>query len=94
LFARAAKEASGFRKVVGSFLRFHVRFFGDPEFGHNAFGHLLELPNLDFIMVTASYGNRELGTGCDYMRSPVTSAALRGKLGTMTTTPSPSAIGR
>ena len=79
-FSGAAKEACDHRKVVGSFYAFMFEFFGDPEFGHNALERLLESRHLDFVMVTASYGNRELGTGSDYMRAPITSAALRGKL--------------
>lgn len=79
-FSGAAKEACDRRKVVGAFYAFMFEFFGDPEFGHNALHRLLDARNLDFVMVTASYGNRELGSGCDYMRAPITSAALRGKL--------------
>ena len=79
-FAGAAKDACDRRKVIGAFYAFMFEFFGDPEFGHNALDRLLESCNLDFVMVTASYGNRELGSGCDYMRAPITSAALRGKL--------------
>lgn len=79
-FGRAAKEACGGTKVVGAFYGFMFEFGGDPEFGHNALRRFFASPNLDFIMVTASYGNRELGTGADYMRGPLTSVALHGKL--------------
>ena len=79
-FAWATKQACAGRKVVGAFYAFMFEFGGDPEFGHNALGRLLQSVNLDFVMVTASYGNRELGIGGDYMRAPVTSVQLHRKL--------------
>jgi hypothetical protein len=79
-FAAAAKEATHHQQVVGAFYAFMFEFGGDPEFGHNGLGRLLESPNLDFIMVTASYGDRDLGTGGDYIRSPYTSVAIHNKL--------------
>ena len=79
-FARAAKEASESRKVVGTFYCYMFEFSGDPEFGHNALGRLLRSPHLDFVAVTASYFDRELGQGADYARAPVTSVGLHSKL--------------
>ena len=79
-FARAAKEACAGRKVVGTFYCYLFEFGGDPEFGHNAMAKLARSRHLDFVMVTASYFNRELGTGADYARAPITSLALHGKL--------------
>jgi hypothetical protein len=79
-FLRAAKEASGFRKVVGAFYCYMFEFGGDPEFGHNALGRLLRSKHLDFAVVTASYFDRGLGPGADYARSPITSVGLHGKL--------------
>jgi beta-galactosidase len=79
-FARAAKEASEGRKVVGTFYCYMFEFGGDPEFGHNALTKLAQSPHLDFVAVTASYFNREAGTGADYARAPITSLSLRGKL--------------
>jgi len=79
-FARAAKEACEGRKVVGTFYCYMFEFGGDPEFGHNALSKLAQSPHLDFIAVTASYFNRELGAGADYARAPITSLALHGKL--------------
>ena len=79
-FCAAAKEASDRKKVVGAFYAFMFEFGGDPEFGHNALGRLVRSKNLDFVMVTASYGDRELGAGVDYMRSPITTLALHNKL--------------
>ena len=79
-FARAAKEACTGRKVVGTFYCYLFEFGGDPEFGHNAMTRLVQSKHLDFVAVTASYGNRELGTGADYARAPITSLALHGKL--------------
>ena len=55
-------------------------FGGDPEFGHNAMARLAQSKHLDFVAVTASYFNRELGTGADYARAPITSLGLHGKL--------------
>ena len=80
VFLRAAKEASGFRKVVGAFYCYMFEFGGDPEFGHNALTKLLRSKHLDFAVVTASYFDRELGRGADYARGPVTSLGLHGKL--------------
>lgn len=79
-FCGVAKEVTERKKVVGAFYAFMFEFGGDPEFGHNALGRLVQSKNLDFVMVTASYGNRELGTGADYMRAPITSVALHQKL--------------
>lgn len=79
-FASAAKAASGRRKAVGAFYGFMFEFGGDPEFGHNGLAPFLRSPNLDFIMVTASYTNRQLGRGADYLRSPGTSVRLHKKL--------------
>ena len=79
-FARAAKEACAGRKAVGTFYCYMFEFGGDPEFGHNALTKLAQSPHLDFVAVTASYFNREAGTGADYARAPITSLALHGKL--------------
>ena len=79
-FLHAAKEASGYRKVVGAFYCYMFEFGGDPEFGHNALGRLLRSPFLDFALVTASYHDRVLGRGADYARAPLTSVALHNKL--------------
>jgi hypothetical protein len=79
-FARAAKQACEGRKVVGAFYCYMFEFGGDPEFGHNAMARLARSKHLDFVAVTASYFNRELGSGADYARAPVTSLGLHGKL--------------
>lgn len=79
-FARAAKEACAGRKVVGTFYCYMFEFGGDPEYGHNAMTKVAQSPHLDFVAVTASYFNREAGTGADYARAPITSLALHGKL--------------
>lgn len=80
VFLRAAKQASDFRKVVGAFYCYMFEFGGDPEFGHNALTKLLRSKHLDFGLVTASYFDRELGSGADYARAPITSLRLHGKL--------------
>jgi hypothetical protein len=79
-FARAAKAACEGRKVVGTFYCYMFEFGGDPEFGHNAMARLARSKHLDFVAVTASYFNRELGTGADYERAPITSLGIHGKL--------------
>ena len=79
-FAGAVKEVTRGTKVVGAFYGYMFEFGGDPEFGHNALGRLTRSPNLDFMLVTASYGHRQLGRGADYLRSPALSLALHGKL--------------
>lgn len=80
VFLRAAKEACDYRKVVGAFYCYMFEFGGDPEYGHNALGKLLQSPHLDFAVVTASYFDRALGKGADYARAPITSVRLHGKL--------------
>jgi beta-galactosidase len=80
VFCRAAKEACGFKKVVGAFYCYMFEFEGDPEYGHNAMAKLLRSEHVDFAMVTASYFNRGLGAGADYARAPITSLGLHGKL--------------
>ena len=79
-FARIAKEATFGRKVVGAFYGFMYEFRGDPEYGHNALAKFNSSPWLDFIYVTASYGNRHFGRGGDYPRSPAHSVRLHNKL--------------
>ncbi len=66
--------------MVGAFYRYTFEFGGDPEYGHNALARLLEKPHVDFVMVTASYHIRELGSGADCARASITSVALHGKL--------------
>ncbi len=80
VFLRAAKEATEFKKVVGTFYCYMFEFGGDPEFGHNAMTRLLRSKHLDFALVTASYHDRALGRGADYARAPITSPGLHGKL--------------
>jgi beta-galactosidase len=79
-FCRAVKEACSRKKAVGAFYAYLFEFGGDPEFGHNALSRLMQSRHLDFVMVTASYGDRALGSGADYMRSPITTPSLHGKL--------------
>lgn len=79
-FARIVKEETRGRKVVGAFYGFMYEFRGDPEYGHNALGKYNQSEYLDFIFVTASYGNRQFATGGDYSRSPAHSVQLHGKL--------------
>ncbi len=57
--------------AFGSWLR---KRYGD------ALVRLARSPNFDFMLVTSSYGHRQLGRGADYLRSPALSLALRGKL--------------
>lgn len=79
-YARIVKEETRGRKVVGAFYGFMYEFRGDPEYGHNALSKYNQSEYLDYIFVTASYGNRQLGTGGDYSRSPAHSVKLHGKL--------------
>ncbi len=79
-FAAVAKRVFGGRKVVGAFYGYMFEANADPAQGHQAMGKLLQSPNLDYIMVTASYGSRGLGDGADYVRSQATSVALHNKL--------------
>lgn len=79
-FAAIGKEVTGGTKVFGGFYAFMYEFGGNPEYGHNAISKYNQSKNLDFVFVTASYGNRFLGTGGDYPRSPSYSVMLNGKL--------------
>lgn len=79
-FAKTAKETSRRQKVVGSYYGYMFEFAGSPDYGHNALGKYLQSPNIDFMIVTASYYNHHLGSGGDYPRSPAASVALHGKL--------------
>lgn len=78
--AGVVKEATGGKKVVGAFYAFMFEFGGDPQFGHNALGRLVESENVDFVLVTASYHNRQLASGGDYVRSPAKTVSLHGKV--------------
>ena len=82
-FAGVAKDATGGTKVVGTFYGFMFEFCGDPEFGHNAMSKFIRSPNLDFMMVTASYGHRQLGTGLDYAEGFDVSSQARIPSGTV-----------
>jgi len=79
-FAGVAKEATKRTKVIGAFYAYMYEFEGKPDFGHNALGTYNSSQNLDFVAVTASYGDRLLATGGDYQRAPALSVALHGKL--------------
>lgn len=79
-FAKALKEETNNKKVVGAFYGYMYEFGGDPEYGHNALARYNQSKYLDFIFVTASYYNRALASGGDYMRSPAYSVQLNGKL--------------
>ena len=79
-FARVAKEASGGDKAIGAFYGYQYEFNGDPEFGHNALGRFLKEDSLDYLLVTASYFDREAAVGADYQRSPAYSVQLHDKV--------------
>ncbi|MEQ8846759.1 hypothetical protein [Botrimarina sp.] len=79
-FAGVIRERVGPNKALGAFYGYMYEFRGDPEYGHNALERYNESKNLDFIFVTASYTNREFGTGGDYSRAPGHSVRLHGKL--------------
>jgi hypothetical protein len=79
-FARIIKQSTRGQQAVGAFYGYMYEFAGDPEFGHNALGHFLDSPHIDFIAVTASYFNRQAAIGGDYARSPAASVRLNKKL--------------
>jgi len=79
-FASIVKEQTNHTKVVGAFYAYMYEFAGNPESGHLAVEKLLQSKNVDFIVVTASYGTRMLGKGGSILRSPHTSLLLHGKL--------------
>lgn len=79
-FAHIVKEETHGKKVVGAFYGYMYEFRGDPEYGHNALEKFNKSKNLDFIFVTASYGNRILGKGGDYSRGPAGSVKLHNKV--------------
>lgn len=79
-FASVVKEATNRQKAVGAFYAYMYEFAGSPESGHMAVEKLLRSENVDFIVVTASYGQRMLGKGGSILRSPHTSLVLHEKL--------------
>ncbi len=79
-FCGVVKRATHRQKVVGAFYAYLFEFAGNPESGHLAVQKLLQSNELDFIVVTASYGQRQLGSGGSILRSPHTSLLLHGKL--------------
>lgn len=78
--ARVVKDATNRTKVVGAFYAYMFEFAADPESGHLAVEKLLKSDNVDFVVVTASYGSRQLGSGGSILRSPHTSLKLHNKL--------------
>jgi hypothetical protein len=79
-FARAVKEATGRRQVVGAFYAYSFEFTDLAEdAGHLAVARLERCPDIDFIMAPSSYFNRNL-PGTPYFRAPVESLARHGKL--------------
>jgi hypothetical protein len=79
-FASVVKDATQRKKVVGAFYGFMFEFGGSPDYGHNATSRFIDSENLDFMMVTASYFDRQLGSGADCLRGPAQSLALHNKL--------------
>lgn len=79
-FCSVAKDACGRTKAVGAFYAYMYEFCGRGESGHMAVQQLLQSSNCDFIVVTASYGQRQLGSGGSILRSPHTSLRLHNKL--------------
>jgi hypothetical protein len=95
-FAGRIKAKTSGTKIVGGFYGYLQEFMGNPEFGHDALSTYYASTNLDFIYLTASYGdlsepaanpttgvagNYQRGAGgSDYPRGPDTSARLHGKL--------------
>jgi hypothetical protein len=80
MLCKTAKDATGRKKVIGAFYAYMYEFGGNQESGHMAVQKLLQSQNVDFVVVTASYGSRQLGSGGSILRSPHTSMALHGKL--------------
>lgn len=78
-FAGVAKAASGGSKLVGAWYCYMFEFWGQQEYGHMGVGRLVQSNALDFIIVTGSYLNRQLGSGGDYVRGPAHSIRLHGK---------------
>lgn len=79
-FSDIARRETGGKKALGAFYGYMYEFRGDPEYGHNALEQFNAIDSLDFIFVTASYMNRQSGTGGDYSRSPAFSLRLHDKL--------------
>lgn len=80
-FAGVVKEASGVTKTVGTYYWYFLDFLGNPEMGHNA-GHkiLADSPNIDYVMQSPPYFDRDLGSGADYYRRPHLSGTLNEKI--------------
>ncbi len=78
-FAGVVKTATAHSKLVGAWYCYMFEFFGEQEYGHMGVGRLLQSKALDFLIVTGSYYNRQLGSGGDYVRGPAHSVRLHGK---------------
>ena len=79
-FCQVAKEACNRTKTVGAFYAYMYEFAGNQESGMMGVQKLLQSPHVDYIVVTASYGQRLLGKGGSILRSPHTSLKLHDKL--------------
>lgn len=79
VLATALKGFTGGSRTVGAWYCYMFEFMGEQEYGHMGLHRLLQSKALDFLIVTGSYYNRQLGSGADYIRGPAGSVRLHGK---------------
>ncbi len=83
-FAKAVKEATRHRKLVGVFYGYLLQLCGEPRqqnAGHLALENVLASPDVDFLASPTSYAFRGLGgEGTSHFMSLFDSVKLHGKL--------------
>jgi hypothetical protein len=83
-FAKAIKEATGRRKIVGAFYGYILQLCGEQRqqnAGHHSLGKVLANPDIDFLCSPTSYAFRQLGgEGTSHFMSLLGSVQAHGKL--------------
>lgn len=79
-FASIVKDVTDGQKVVGAFYNYMYEFRGNPEFGHNGGGRIMQSENVDFICAPPSYYERQLAGGAECYRRPFLPGTLHNKL--------------
>lgn len=79
-FAGVVKQACGHQKVVGAYCNYSLDF-SDPGFGHLAGQYMQsQCKNIDMLLNSPPWFNRQIGEGAEYSRRPMQSATLHNKI--------------
>lgn len=83
-FARAIKQATGGKKIVGAFYGYILQLCGEQRqqnAGHHALGTVLQCSDIDFLCSPTSYAFRQIGgEGTSHFMSLLGSVQAHGKL--------------